>query len=164
MLGVLYSWSGRWRRRDRRGGARRGETDPNSGQAYYNLDSCSPVGRKIEGEAITVIQKALRLEPIPPDNYVQQLALVYLQTGDCKEALAACEKGPQASTGPSDFPRHHGCCLRFLRQGKGGAERGNQVLRINPKFTVESFMRNIPYKNPSDKDRTVQGLRKAGLP
>jgi len=30
-----------------------------------------------------VIQKALRLEPIPPDIYFQQLALVYFQTGDC---------------------------------------------------------------------------------
>jgi hypothetical protein len=29
---------------------------------------------------------------------------------------------------------------------------------------VDSFTRVIPYKNPADRDRTIQGLRKAGLP
>ncbi|MBF8259203.1 MAG: Tetratricopeptide repeat protein, partial [Actinobacteria bacterium] len=53
-----------------------------------------------------------------------------------------------------------GSCGREKEARKEAAE----VLRINPKFTVESFMRNIPYKNPSDRDRTAQGLRKAGLP
>ena len=38
------------------------------------------------------------------------------------------------------------------------------LMRINPKFTVESYTRILPYKYQSDKDRTIQGLRKAGLP
>ena len=42
-------------------------------------------------------------------------------------------------------------------------KEGSEVLRINPKFNVESFMRNVPYKNPSDRDLVVKGLRKAGL-
>jgi len=42
-------------------------------------------------------------------------------------------------------------------------KEATEVLRINPKFTVESFMKKTPYKNPSDRDRVVQGLRKAGL-
>lgn len=41
---------------------------------------------------------------------------------------------------------------------------GDGVNRINPKFTVESFTRILPYKNSSDRDRVAQGLRKAGLP
>jgi hypothetical protein len=39
-----------------------------------------------------------------------------------------------------------------------------EVLRINPKFTVESYARILPYKYSSNKDLTIQGLRKAGLP
>jgi adenylate cyclase len=162
MLGVLYSWSGRYE--EGIAEAERGvELDPNSGQAHYNLTVVLRWAGKSK-EAIPVIQKALRLEPIPPDNYVQQLALVYFQTGDCKEALAACEKGlkrqPDHLVSRIIMAAVYGSCGRE----KEARKEGSEVLRINPKFTVESFMRNIPYKNPSDRVRVVQGLRKAGLP
>ena len=162
MLGVLYSWSGRYD--EGIAEAERGvELDPNSGQANYNLTLVLRWAGKSK-EAIPVIQKALRLEPIPPDNYVQQLALVYLQTGDCKEAIATCDKGlkrqPDHLISRIIMAAVYGSCGREKEAQKEAAE----VLRINPKFTVESFMRNIPYKNPSDRDRTTQGLRKAGLP
>jgi adenylate cyclase len=161
MLGVLYSWSGRYE--EGIAEAERGvELDPNSGQAYYNLTVVLRWAGKSK-EAIPVIQKALRLEPIPPDNYVQQLALVYLQTEDCKEAIAACDKGlkrqPDHLVSRIIMAAVYGSCDREKEARKEAAE----VLRINPKFTVESFMRNIPYKNPSDRDRVAQGLRKAGL-
>lgn len=161
-LGVLYSWSGRYE--EGIAEAERGvELDPNSGQANYNLTLVLRWAGKSK-EAIPVIQKALRLEPIPPDNYVQQMALVYFQTGDCKEALAACEKGlkrqPDHLVSRVIMAAVYGSCGREKEARKEAAE----VLRINPKFTVESFMRNIPYKNPSDRDRTAEGLRKAGLP
>ena len=53
----------------------------------------------------------------------------------------------------------YGACGRE----KEARKEATELLRINPKFSVESYMRNIPYKNPSDRDRVVQGLRKAGL-
>ena len=160
-LGALYVWSGRYD--EGIAEAERGvELDPNSGQANINLAVVLRWAGKPK-EAIPVIQKALRLEPIPPDNYVQQLALVYFQTGDCKEALAACEKGlkrdPDHLVSRVIMAAVYGSCGREKEARKEAAE----VLRINPKFTVESYMRNIPYKNPSDRDRVVQGLRKAGL-
>ena len=102
LLGVLYSWSGRYD--EGIAEAERGvELDPNSGQANFNLAVVLRWAGKPK-EAIPVFQKALRLEPMAPDNYNRQLALVYFQTGDCKEAIAACEKGAQASAGPSEFP------------------------------------------------------------
>jgi adenylate cyclase len=161
MLGVLYSWSGRYE--EGIAEAERGvELNPNSGHAYYNLTVILRWAGKSK-EAIPVIQKALRMEPIPPDNYVQQLALVYLQTGDCKEAIAACDKGlkrqPDHLVSRIIMAAVYGSCGREKEARKEAAE----VLRINPKFTVDSFMANIPYKNPSDRDRTAQGLRKAGL-
>jgi len=162
MLGVLYSWSGRYDEGIAEA-ERAVELDPNSGQAYYNLTLVLRWAGKSK-EAIPVIQKALRLEPIPPDNYVQQLALVYFQTGDCKEAIAACDKGlkrqPDHLISRVIMAAVYGSCGRVKEAQKETAE----VLRINPKFTVDSFMKNIPYKNPSDRDRTAQGLRKAGLP
>jgi len=160
-LGVLYSWSGRYD--EGIAEAERGvELDPNSGQANFNLMLVLKWAGKFQ-EAIPVIQKALRLEPIPPDTYVQQLALVYFQTGDCKEALAACDKGlkrqPDHLVSRVIMAAVYGSCGRE----KEARKEATEVLRINPKFTVESFMRVTPYKNPSDRDRVAQGLRKAGL-
>jgi adenylate cyclase len=161
-LGVLYSWSGRYN--EGIAEAERGvELDPNSGQANFYLGMVLRYAGKPK-EAIPVIRKALRLEPIAPDIYVQNLALVYFQTGDCKEAIAACEKGLKRQ--PDNLSSHaimatvYGSCGRE----KEARKEATEVLRINPKFTVESYAAILPYKNPSDKDRTVQGLRKAGLP
>jgi len=160
-LGVLYSFSGRYD--EGIAEAERGvELDPNSGQANYNLGIVLKWAGKSK-EAIPVIRKALRLEPIPPDNYVQQLALVYLQTGDCKEAIAACEKGlkrdPDHLVSRIIMAAVYGSCGRE----KEARIEATEVLRINPKFAVEPYMRSMPYKNASDRDRTAQGLRKAGL-
>jgi adenylate cyclase len=161
-LGVLYSWSGRYD--EGIAEAERGvELDPNSGRANFYLALVLRYAGKSK-EAIPVIQKTLRLEPIAPDIYVQNLALVHFQTGDCKEALAACEKGLKREL--DNLNSHvimaavYGSCGREKEARKAATE----VLRINPKFTVESYTRILPYKNQSDKDRTIQGLRKAGLP
>jgi adenylate cyclase len=161
-LGVLYSWSGRYD--EGIAEAERGvELDPNSATANYFLAQILRFAGRSK-EAIPVIQKALRLEPFAPDIFVQNLALVYFQTGDCKEAIAACEKGLKRQ--PDNLISHvitaavYGSCGREAEARKEATE----VLRINPKFNVESFAAILPYKNPSDRDRVSQGLRKAGLP
>jgi adenylate cyclase len=161
-LGVLYSWSGRYD--EGIAEAERGvELDPNSAQANINLAIVLRYAGKSK-QAIPVIRKALRLEPIAPDINVQQLALAYFQTGDCKEALAVCDKGlkrdPDHLSSRVIMAAVYGSCGRE----KEARKEATEVLRINPKFTVESFTRNLPYKNPSDRDRTIQGLRQAGLP
>ena len=35
---------------------------------------------------------------------------------------------------------------------------------INPTYSLEQRRNVLPYKNPADFDRIVEGLRKAGLP
>lgn len=38
-----------------------------------------------------------------------------------------------------------------------------QVLKINPKFSLESYAKTLPYKNKAVTERYVAALRKAGL-
>ena len=38
-----------------------------------------------------------------------------------------------------------------------------EVFRINPDYTLEYRRKVLPYKNPSDFERVVDGLREAGL-
>ena len=161
-LGVLYSWSGR----HDEGVAeaeRAVELDPNSGTANYFLSLVLRYAGRSK-EAIPVMRKALRLEPIAPDIYVQNLALLHFQAGDCQEALAVCDRGLRRER--DSLNSHviraviYGACGREEDARKEGAE----VLRIHPKFTVESYSRILPYKYQTNRDLTRQGMRRAGLP
>ena len=132
-LGVLYSWSGRYD--EGIAEAERGvELDPNSATANFFLSNVLRYAGRSK-EAIPVIRKALRLEPIAPDVFVQNLALVYFQAGDCKEAVATCEKGLRRE--PDNLNSH---AIRAAVYGYCGREaeariEAAEVLRINPKFT-----------------------------
>jgi tetratricopeptide (TPR) repeat protein len=39
-----------------------------------------------------------------------------------------------------------------------------ELMRIAPDFSIERRRRVLPFKNPEDFERLVEGLRKAGLP
>ena len=43
-------------------------------------------------------------------------------------------------------------------------EAWREALRVNPAFSLEHRRKVLPYKNPADFERIVEGLRKAGLP
>jgi len=38
-----------------------------------------------------------------------------------------------------------------------------EVLRLDPKFSVEYFVKTLPLKNKADTERLIDALRKAGL-
>jgi len=161
-LGVLYTWSGRYD--EAIAEAERGvELDPSSAMANFFLSNVLRYAGRSK-EAIPVIRKALRLEPIAPDIFFQNLALVYFQAGDCKDALATFEKGLMRQ--PDNLNSHaiRAAVYGYCGREEDAREEAIEVLRINPKFTVESYTRILPYRYQSNKDLTIQGLRKAGLP
>jgi len=161
-LGVLYSWSGRYD--EGIAEAERGvELDPNSATANFFLSNVLRYAGRSE-EAIPVIRRALRLEPISPDIFVQNLALIYFQAGNCAEALATCEKGLQRERDSLNSRVIRAAVFGFCGKEEEARKEAVEVLRINPNFTVESYTRILPYKYQSNKDLTIQGLRKAGLP
>ena len=43
-------------------------------------------------------------------------------------------------------------------------EAWREALAINPAYSLEQRRNVLPYKNPDDFERVVEGLRKAGLP
>jgi tetratricopeptide (TPR) repeat protein len=55
-------------------------------------------------------------------------------------------------------------CYSSLNLQAEAAAAAKEVLRINPKFSIESYAKRLPYKNKTDIERYVSALRKAGLP
>jgi adenylate cyclase len=50
-----------------------------------------------------------------------------------------------------------------LGQAAEARAEAAEVLRINPKFSLEVLRQRLPYKDPADLERFLDGLRKAGL-
>jgi len=54
-------------------------------------------------------------------------------------------------------------CYGHLGHMAEGQKALAELFRINPDFSIERRRRVLPFKNPKDFERRVEGLRKAGL-
>lgn len=50
-----------------------------------------------------------------------------------------------------------------MGQDKEARAEAEEVLRINPKFSVETYARSVSHKNQAKLDRYIEALRQAGL-
>ena len=55
-------------------------------------------------------------------------------------------------------------CYGAMGRDEEAAATVKEVLRLNPKFTIESHAKRLQYKNNGDIEREVAALQKAGLP
>jgi len=136
--------------------------NPNGGHVLSMVAavvSCS--GRWEEG--MEVAEKALRLEPFPPVMNLHWLGRAYFMTGRYEKSITTWEKALHIS--PDYLPAHAflaACYSSLNRQAEAAAE-AEEVLRINPKFSLKFYAKTLPYKNKADIERYMAALRKAGL-
>jgi adenylate cyclase len=114
-------------------------------------------------EAIEAIKKAIRLNPSPPTWYWQTLGSAYCDAGMHEEAIAALRKA--LSSSPDNLIARLRLAATYSLSGREEEARAEaaEVLRINPKFSVDSFTKAVPYKDQSEADKLINALRKAGL-
>jgi len=114
-------------------------------------------------EAILLLEKAIRLNPIPPNWYLFGLGEAYCLAGEHEKAIAAYELGLRRY--PDDVRAHIGLAATYSLMGLEEEARAQavQVLRIDPKLNLESFIKALPFKNKADTELLLDSLRKAGL-
>jgi adenylate cyclase len=136
--------------------------NPNGADAYVYLAMALTFGGRPE-EAIPLFEKAIRLNPIPPIGYFLQLAIAYRETHQFEDSIAAYKKVLHRS--PNNLFAHIGLAGTYSLLGheKEARAAAKEVLRINPKFSLEYFAETLPYKNKVDKEFLIDALRKAGL-
>jgi len=136
---------------------------PNSadGQCYYGLILIFNGRPK---EAIEAIKKAIRLNPLPPDFYWHILGQAYCDVGMYEEAVAACKEALRRY--PNSLFTHVRLAQAYALMGRENEARVEveEVLRINPRYSVEYFRSSTPYKNPADMELMADALLKVGLP
>jgi TolB-like protein len=111
-------------------------------------------------EALPFFEKAIRLNPFPPAFYYLQFGHAYRSTGRFEEAVSMYKK--TITLTPNNIFAFMGLAGTYGIMGKDEEAKAAaaEVLRINPKWSLEYFAKTTVYK---DKERFIEGLRKAGL-
>jgi adenylate cyclase len=116
-------------------------------------------------EALEEHEKALRFNPMYGHrHYYLTLGHTYFMLKQYDAALAAAHQA--ASHGSDHFSNHRSLAMAYAQLGCEDEARrhAEQVLRIDPNFSIQASAQRLPYKYKSDLDHFVNGMRKAGLP
>ena len=137
--------------------------DPNGADVHAWYGVSLYLGGRPLGEALAMLQKAIRLNPFGPAWYFWNLGNVLRDTGRLEEAVLAFKKAIQRA--PDSFMAHINLTATYSMMGREKEARAEaaEVLRINPKFSLERARKSLPDPNGASTDRYIENLRKAGL-
>ena len=117
-------------------------------------------------KAIERIERALRLSPRDPFNFIAQtaLAMAYFFSGRYGESLSWAEKALR------DHPDYQLVLRVFVAAHAlaGQEQTANQALdrlrQLDPALRISNLKDRFPLRRPEDIARFAEGLQKAGLP
>jgi adenylate cyclase len=161
LLGNIYIM-----RRDYEKGIREAERavelEPNGADAHAFLGMGLRFADRAE-EAILILKKAIRLDPHAPEWYLHVLAGAYREIEKYEEATHWAEKAVQQN--PKNVLSRVTLCSIYSLAGRMDEAfvQAKEIMRLNPKFSVERFARTDPQKNQVVKKRYIDALRNAGL-
>jgi len=137
--------------------------DPNSADVYDYLGLVLVQADRAE-EAIPLIKKGIRLNPIPPKNYLYHLAVGYGATEQYAKAISILRELLHQDA--NDFLAHLFLTLYYSRSGQEDEARAEaaKLLRISPQFRAEKLRTMSANKNKAKVEKNIEALRKLGLP
>ncbi len=114
-------------------------------------------------EAIRLLQQAMRLNPRYPVTYLSHLGMAYRLMGRYEEAIAALQSA--ISRNPDYLAPHFHLAVIYSEVGRDEEARAEmaELQRLSPNFSLEGVRQSMPFKDPTESERYLVGLRKAGL-
>lgn len=137
--------------------------DPNFAPSYATLGLILHYAGR-SAESLDLIAKAMRLDPHYPDMFLHFVGQAYFALGQYEEAAAALKRRLVRNPNTDVSRVLLAACYGHLGQPEAACAEWREALRINPAYSLENRRRILPYKDPRDFERVVDGLRKAGLP
>jgi adenylate cyclase len=136
--------------------------NPNGADAFAILGWILSYSGKPE-EGVGFLNKAFRLNPLPPGMYFNWLGFALNLTGRYEDAMAVYKKGLDRE--PTNPRLHIGLAASYFYLGRQKEARAEaaEVLKLDPEYALEDHAKTLPLKNKTDKERYFSALRKAGL-
>ena len=135
---------------------------PNFAQGHHTIARMLTLSGDPAG-AINTLDAYMRLDPLYPDMALHFLAEARFSLGQFDEAVTALKqrlaRSPNSATSLALLASCYGHLGRIDEARAAWAE----VMKIAPNFSIERQRRVLPYKNPDDFERRVEGLRKANI-
>ncbi len=136
---------------------------PNDAGGYAVLaETLSRVNRA--EDALRAVEKALHLQSsLALDQHLNFIGSAYYLTGQPEEAIVPLKQ--YLTHYPNVLDAHLTLAAVYSELGKEAEARAeaSEVLRINPKFSLEVHRERVPIKDPEMLERHIAALRKAGL-
>lgn len=136
--------------------------DPNFAHARFDLAWMLHYAGNQEA-ALDVLDEAERLDPHFPDVILHLRALAYFQLGRYEDAVTTLKR--RLTRNPNSDTAHVllAACHGQLGRSEEAQTEWRGALRISPEYSLEHRRKALPYRNPGDFERVVDGLRKAGI-
>jgi adenylate cyclase len=138
------------------------EIEPGNADAHANLAAALTFCGE-PGKIVQLIEKAMRLNPYYPFYYVLYLGKAYMLMERFEEALEAIKRSVALNPGAMYGQIYLAGCHGLLGNEADAREAMAQVRESFPGFSIEWVHTYLPYKNETDMNRLLKGLRVAGL-
>ena len=137
--------------------------NPNNADAYDMLGFILAMSDQ-PSEGIKYVQKALLLNPFPPSFYFHHLGVCYRDLKEYDKAITALKQSIQIQ--PDNLLALITLIVAYNLSGQEDKayKLGLDVLKLNPNFSVEKYVKAVPFKTKDQVMHFTQALRKAGLP
>ena len=138
------------------------ELDPNYPDGYTLLSSAYFFSGYPE-KSLPLDRKAMRLNPAASFLYYMHLGRAHYIQGRYAQAIEALQEAAYRNN--NFIPNHLWLAATYGQMGElDDAEwEMEQVLTLNPEFSLDYWLDTRPYKKPLYKDKLYDGLRKAGF-
>ncbi len=136
--------------------------NPNSADAYLDLGlTVNYFGR--HDEAIEIYKKGMRLSPRPSITTLFSLCVACRDAGRYEEGILAAKEAKHRE--PNSIFAHTclASCYALMDRDFEARDEAAEVLRIDPRFSLERLGKVLPYKHEEDTQLVINSLRKAGL-
>jgi adenylate cyclase len=132
--------------------------NPNDTDIMSNMgDALAHCGRS--EEAITLLNRALLLNPFYPDQYLWYLGGAYFNLKQYEEAVKTLKR----MNSPTEGRRLLAACYAYMGKKEDAKYQASKVLEAYPNFNLDYWENVQPDVNPEDTEHFVNGLRLAGL-
>jgi adenylate cyclase len=132
--------------------------NPNDADMMSDMaDALAHSGRS--EEAIALLEKAMRLNPFYPDQYLWHLGGAYYNLHRYEEAIETL----QSMQNPTEGRRLLAASYAQLGRMEEARGHARKVLEAHPNFRVERWASVQPDRYQTDVQHFVEGLTKAGL-
>jgi len=114
--------------------------------------------------SVGLIKKAMRLCPIYPGWYFELLGTAYRLTGDTSSAITAFETAIKNGSDMLSMHVNLAVTLGELGRREEAQTPVAEIQRLDPDFSIKTYMEGLSYRDPAELARFEKGLREAGLP